>query len=418
MENIFLYGTLRCDALLKIVAGVDVVGSDLAGRPGGVCGLAGTMGSPDTGPDTRPDTRPDTGPDTGPVARCVVARADGWRVAAVQERDFPMLLRDIGASATGILICDLPDPVAARLHHYEDAFGYHPHEIAVTPEGRGDPVVAHVYLPDAAPGADGGEWDLADWALRNAEFACAAAVETMAYKGRFHGADLQFRRAQIESRARARVAGQAMQRPVVGSDRPADKVKSVSYRADHAGFFVTRTDVIEHPRFDGTMSGPLRREVFMAADAAIVLPYDPLRDRVLLVEQFRMGPWARGARFPWMLEPVAGRIDSGETPQDTARREAREEAGLELRDLIQIGAGYPSPGCMSEYFYIFAGLCDLPDGIEGRHGMADEDEDIRTHVLDFAQAMDLLTRGEADNIPLILSLVWLSRERSRLRSAG
>jgi nudix-type nucleoside diphosphatase (YffH/AdpP family) len=143
-----------------------------------------------------------------------------------------------------------------------------------------------------------------------------------------------------------------------------------------------------------------------------------VRDRILLVEQFRMGPWRRGATYPWMLEPVAGRVDPGETPESTARREAVEEAGLTLRGLERIGSGYPTPGYSTEYFHVFLGLCDLPDGIEGHHGEAEEHEDIRTHVLDWAQAEDLLSRGEADNMPLVLALVWLSRERSRLRATA
>ena len=95
-----------------------------------------------------------------------------------------------------------------------------------------------------------------------------------------------------------------------------------------------------------------------------------------------------------------------------------EEAGLTLRGLERIGSGYPTPGYSTEYFHVFLGLCDLPDGIEGHHGEAEEHEDIRTHVLDWAQAEDLLSRGEADNMPLVLALVWLSRERSRLRATA
>lgn len=369
MENIFLYGTLRHEALLELVAG----------------------------------TR----------SAMVDAQVRDWRVAAVRGHDYPMFVRALGDVAQGLLLSHVSPQMAARMHHYEDAFGYHPHPVTV--EGPEGPVKAQVYLPDVPPGEDGGDWDLKTWAKAHGDFACAAARETMEYMNRFSGADLQFRRGQIETRARARIAAGQMARPVVGCDCEADQINLISEHSDHAGFFVTKTQVLTHPRFDGETSAPVRREVFLAADAAIVLPYDPVRDRILLVEQFRMGPWARGARYPWMLEPVAGRIDSGESPEDTARREAREEAGIELRELTKIGSGYPSPGCMSEYFHIFAGLCDLPDGVQGQHGLDEEDEDIRTHVLDFDAAMDLLTRGEANNIPLILGLVWLSRERSRLR---
>ena len=98
----------------------------------------------------------------------------------------------------------------------------------------------------------------------------------------------------------------------------------------------------------------------MATDAALVLPYDPLRDRLLLVEQFRMGPYGRGDPRPWMLEPVAGRIDAGETPEETARRECREEARLDLRGLEKISTHYCTPGYSTEVFHLFSGCAICP----------------------------------------------------------
>lgn len=368
---IFLFGTLRYEPLLKRVSG-----EELALTP---------------------------------------ARLPGWRIAAVKGKAFPMLVPDADAMAEGFLI-DPSDEARARIHHYEDAFGYVPvSEAIATADGE---VQAELYRPKKAPGVQDGAWSLDVWTETNAERALIAAAEIMSYQGRFSGEALQFRFGQIEARAQSRARAEQMQRPKVGSDRTRDQVMLHETRADHAGYFVTTTDRLSHPTFDGGMSEPLVREVFHGADAAIVLPYDPVRDRVLLVDQFRMGPWARGAIYPWQLEPVAGRVDPGESPEDCARREAEEEAGLKLRDLIQVGSGYPSPGCVSEYFYIYVGLCDLPDGTEGHYGVEDEAEDIRTHILDWAQAEDLLTRGEADNVPLILALVWLSRERSRLRALG
>ena len=85
------------------------------------------------------------------------------------------------------------------------------------------------------------------------------------------------------------------------------------------------------------------RELFERGDAAVVLPYDPLREEIVLVEQFRLGALER-AGDPWLLEPVAGIIEPGEAPPAVARREAAEEAGLELLDLVPIGSYFPSPG--------------------------------------------------------------------------
>ena len=254
-------------------------------------------------------------------------------------------------------------------------------------------------------------------AVETGPLACLVAQEIMGAMGRIAPDVLFQRRAMIRSRAAARLAATGVAADV-RSARGADSIDLIHGENTHEGFFVTRTMQLRHPRFDGTQSDVVQREVFVATDAAIVLPYDPVRDRVLLVEQFRMGPYGRGDPRPWMLEPVAGRVDAGEDPADTARREAREEAGLELRGLEPIASHYCSPGCSTEYFHLFLGLADLPETHQGNGGLDAEHEDIRTHVLSYADAMRLLETGEADNGPLILSLIWLSKERARLRSTA
>lgn len=227
------------------------------------------------------------------------------------------------------------------------------------------------------------------------------------------------RRAMIVARAEARIAARRHPAPVtLRSDTARAAVAEQGCEITHDGFFVARHYSLQHPRFDGGQSAPVSREVFVATDAALVLPYDPLRDRVLLVEQFRMGPYGRGDPYPWLLEPVAGRVDGGETPQETARRECIEEAGLTLRALERISSHYCTPGYSTEFFHLFLGLCDLPEVRQGRGGLATEHEDIRTHVIGFERAMELVASGEANNGPLVLCLLWLARERARLRAAG
>ncbi|MGI3171591.1 gamma-glutamylcyclotransferase [Pseudooceanicola sp. C21-150M6] len=368
---VFLFGTLRYDVLLGIVAG-----RPLAMEP---------------------------------------ARAAGFAVVEVAGRGYPMLDPRAGEVAEGDLI--RPDAEAlARLDHYEDAFGYQ--RVPITVETAEGPVQAEVYMPPELPGPPGPAWVPGPWIQAAGARSNLTAAELMSYMGRFSGPELRFRRPQAEARAQSRVRARQAGRPVIGWPTGSGTVRLDRRDAAHEGYFRTEVLTLQHPRFGGGYSDPIQREVFVAADAAIVLPYDPVRDRILLVEQFRMGPYGRGAAYPWMLEPVAGRIDPGETPQDCARREAVEEAGLVLTDLIEVGSGYPSPGCVTEYHYIFVALCDLPDRTQELHGMDDEAEDIRTHVLDWAQAEDLLSRGEADNLPLVLALLWLSRERSRLRRSA
>ncbi|WP_158585566.1 NUDIX domain-containing protein [Pseudooceanicola sediminis] len=372
-KNLFLFGTLRHAPLLEIVAG------------------------------------------TLPVT--VAAVREGYRIAPSGDGDWPVLVQEPGAMAQGLVIRDIAPDVLDRLRHYESAYDMHLSQCQVS---IGDEVVsADVFVPGAPSHVDPGTWDLADWGARRAALDCIAAAEIMQLWGRFSGDELRFRVTQIEARAGSRLrAGQMPPPHEVGQGPQTPMARVQGQFDDHAGYFFTRTFDLDYATFDGGTSEVVRREVFLAPDAAIVLPYDPVRDRVLLVEQFRMGPFARGEALPWMLEPVAGRVDPGETPEDCARREAVEEADLDLRALHHVASCYPSPGCSTEYFHIYLGICELPDAETGSHGLAEEHEDIRTHVLSYDAAMELVSSGEAQNAPLILSLMWLSGKRSLLRGAA
>lgn len=212
------------------------------------------------------------------------------------------------------------------------------------------------------------------------------------------------------SRARAASAPTTLRHRALPGD-----VAVAGVSLGYAGFFAIEDYRVAWRRFDGGMSVVADRAAFLSGDAVTVLPYDPIRDRVLVVEQFRTGPLARGDAQCWQIEAVAGRVDPGETPEEAARREAVEEAGLGLRELIDVARYYPSPGAVSEYLYSYVALVDLPDGLAGVFGVAEEAEDIRTHVIGFDRLMELVASGEIENAPLILTALWLQRERGRLR---
>jgi len=182
----------------------------------------------------------------------------------------------------------------------------------------------------------------------------------------------------------------------------------------YSNFFALDELRLRHRRFDGTQSDVMDRAVFLTCDAVLVVPYDPIRQHVLLVEQFRAGPWARCDPNPWQLEPIAGRIDAGETAYDAAIREAQEEAGLNLNRLEQIAASYPSPGTSTEFYLIYAALCDLPSKSVGQHGLAEENEDIQTHLISLETLDEYADQNLISNLPLLTSLHWLMRHRSRL----
>lgn len=352
------------------------------------------------------------------AAQLTEAVLPGHQARWAEGQAFPMLMRAPDAQAPGLLLRGLDAQDMARLNFYEGGFGYHLSRLTVATAG-GD-VEAQVWFPDDGLWQAGGLFDLGDWQARWGAINVAAAAEMMDYFGARDEAAIARIYPMIHARAASRVAAQAegvRNDPALpGSGMTRDDVTAEDLARPYADFFAVEEHHLRFRRFDGTQSPVVKRAVFVASDAAILLPYDPVRDRVLLIEQFRAGPWARGDRSPWPLEPVAGRVDPGETPAQAAHREAAEEAGLALRHLERISSSYSSPGSTSEFFHIFVGLCDLPDREDDLGGVETENEDIRSHVLSFAQFLDLLDRDLLNVGPLVLAGHWLARHRDRLRA--
>ena len=170
---------------------------------------------------------------------------------------------------------------------------------------------------------------------------------------------------------------------------------------------------LRHRRHDGGWTGEMSREVVERGHAVAVLPYDPARDEVVLIEQFRIGAHAAG-REPWQIEIVAGIIEDGEAPEDVARRECVEECGCRLDALVHVCDVLASPGVLSETTAVYCGRTDASDA-GGVHGLADEHEDIRAIALAAEAAFAWLDDGRILNSPAIIALQWLRRERERLR---
>ena len=154
----------------------------------------------------------------------------------------------------------------------------------------------------------------------------------------------------------------------------------------------------------------------MGSEASLILPYDPILNKVLLVEQFRIGPFCRGDRAPWVFEPVAGIIEVGETPEEAAKREVFEEAGLEVNQLVKIGSGYPNPGEATSYFYNYIAIVDLSEYSPGIYGAKNEGEDIRTHVADFNTVLNWSASNKLRVLPLNTMVLWLALNKLKLPS--
>ena len=194
----------------------------------------------------------------------------------------------------------------------------------------------------------------------------------------------------------------------------ADAVEIVEREQCFSGFYRLDRLRLRHRQFSGAMGPLLSRELFVRHDAACVLPYDPQRDEVVLIEQFRVGALGKRAN-PWLLELVAGLIERDEQPEQVARREAAEEAGLTLGALWPITEYFPSPGGSVERVHLYLGRCDS-SGAGGVHGLAEEGEDIRVHVLSFGAALQALKDGRLDNAASTIALQWLALNRDEVRS--
>ena len=181
--------------------------------------------------------------------------------------------------------------------------------------------------------------------------------------------------------------------------------KLLSQDLCYEGFFKLVRYHFQHKKFNGEQSSVLSREIFVRGDATCVLLYDPFKDAVVLVEQFRVGGLLHD-KAPWMLELVAGINESGEEPRDVAKRESIEEADASILDLLHIQDFYPSPGGSTERIHLFAGLVDS-SGLGGVHGLEHEGEDIKTHVIPLDRARTMLDEGVIDNSPAIIALQWL-----------
>jgi nudix-type nucleoside diphosphatase (YffH/AdpP family) len=237
----------------------------------------------------------------------------------------------------------------------------------------------------------------------------------MAAEGRLTAGEGAALRPTIHARAEGVLAARAHRRAIsLGQGGEASEVEVMGRDLVHLGFHRLERWRIDHPRFDGARSGPVERLVSHVTDAATVLPWDRTRDRVLVVEQLRLGPLAKGDPLPWMLEPVAGLIDAGETAETTALRELEEEAGLSIgpEALRRVGRYYPTPGGIAQVLHSFVAECDLPDDAGGLGGLEEESEDIRAHVLAVDHLLDMVRTGEAANAPLILSAQWIALHRN------
>ncbi len=368
---------------------------------------------------------------TGPLAAPQMLAALG-----LEGRPVPMTGRLEGGKAAGIALDAWPvliaadQPLAAVAVARTPALSRYCEIMGLVPVIYGGREVLGVVLAHAqdahAPKShaqDAGAGDGAaarppqngDWP---ADYAAALARALVAIDPARPAASIRARLPRIGDwvAAKLRAARETPARigPPAGPDGARFEITSVT--EPYAHFFSLEDVRLRHRRYRGDWSGTLERAVFVSGDAVVVLPWDPVRDRVMLIDQFRVAPALRGDNEPWLYEAVAGRIDQLETPQEAALREAREEAGITLGRLIPAPHHYPSPGASAEMLYLFLGIADLPDGSDGLGGLESEAEDIRSHVIDREALAGMVRQGLIRNGPLLVLALWLEAEAGRIRA--
>jgi ADP-ribose pyrophosphatase len=194
---------------------------------------------------------------------------------------------------------------------------------------------------------------------------------------------------------------------------PKETAEVVRKETAFQGYFKVVRYFFRHSLHKGGISDEISREVFERGQAGAVLLYDPIRDEVVLIRQFRAGAYAAG-HHPFTWELVAGIIEAGETPEVMIRREVVEEAGLTVGELELVQNIMLTPGACSESCHLFVGRVDASKA-GGVFGLASEGEDILVKVLSFTEAYAMVERNEVDNAVGVIGLQWLALHREGLR---
>ena len=189
-------------------------------------------------------------------------------------------------------------------------------------------------------------------------------------------------------------------------------VEVMSKENCHSGFLNIEKLYLKHRLFEGGWSEVLQRELIVKDEAVGILLFDSFRDEVVMVRQFRVGLLDKQV-IPWMLELGAGMVGEGESTEQVAIRETREESDCVPIELVKIFEYFNSPGTSNEKITLFCGRVDA-SCVEGVHGLTEEHEDIEVVVLPFEEALAGVESGLINNAMSIIALQWLKLHKAKL----
>ena len=180
-------------------------------------------------------------------------------------------------------------------------------------------------------------------------------------------------------------------------------------------FFRADSYFIKHKLFKGGVSKIINHEIFSRPSAVVVIPYDPKTDSLIMIEQIRIGAlFSKNNISPWQFEFVAGMIEQKEDLFTVAKRETKEETGLNLQKIEHLMHYYVSPGGTNETLDIFLGKVDTKNA-GGLFGLKNENEDIRTFVIKRKDALESLFLGKIHSATSIICLQWLALNEKKLK---
>lgn len=191
-----------------------------------------------------------------------------------------------------------------------------------------------------------------------------------------------------------------------------DDIRELTITPLYKGYFKMVQYQFQHRLYDGGWSNTVTREIFERGHAVAVLPFDPVTNEFVLIEQFRIGALPT-TQTPWLIEIIAGIIDPGEEPAEVCVREAQEEAGIDISNLTRVLSYLASPGGTTERLSIYMAQVDSSKA-NGVHGLDYESEDILVHRVHQDQAKQWLQDGTIDNAAAIIALQWFFLNKESL----
>jgi ADP-ribose pyrophosphatase len=180
----------------------------------------------------------------------------------------------------------------------------------------------------------------------------------------------------------------------VSSKRPQEESVPIEAREIHRGRVITVRE--ERARFPDGTTGLL--DVVHHPGASAVIPFlsDPggTDPTILLIKQFRH------AAGKWLLEVPAGRLDAGESPEDCARRELREETGCTAQDVVRLTSIFTTPGFSNEVIHLF-----MATGLTKGDAKREADEFIEPVPMGMSEALAKIEGGSIQDAKTIIAIL-------------